>query len=109
MKKNIKIVAVAIFTALTLSACAASDNKDAATMIEEDYQEVVAFVKEINKLAATTVEIDPAYQATIAFKDFDGSASYDGRIFTATNCGKYVIVFIKDSAGAMVPGGKQDL
>ena len=109
MKKNIKIVAVAIFTALTLSACATSVSKDAATMIEEDYQEVNAFVKEINKLAATTVEIDPAQQAIIAFKDFDDSASYDGRIFTATNGGKYVIVFIKDSAGSLVPGGKQEL
>ena len=109
MKKNIKIVAVAIFTALTLSACAASDNKDAATMIEEDYQEVNAFVEEINKLAATTVEIDPAYQATIAFEAFDSTASYDGRIFTATNGGKYVIVFIKDYAGTLVPGGRQDL
>lgn len=109
MKKNIKIVAVAIFTALILSACAASVSKDAATMIEEDYQEVNAFVKEINKLSATTVEIDPAHQATIAFKDFDENASYDGRIFTATNGGKYVIVFIKDYAGTLVPGGRQDL
>jgi outer membrane lipoprotein-sorting protein len=109
MSYKIKIIALAIFTALTLSACSTSLSKDAAAMIEEDYQEVNAFVKEINKLSATTVEIDPAYQATIAIKEFNGSASYDGRIFTASNGGKYVIVFIKDTAGALVPGGNQTL
>jgi hypothetical protein len=55
MQNKIKIIALAIFTALTLSACSTSLSKDAAAMIEEDYQEVNAFVKEINKLSATTL------------------------------------------------------
>lgn len=71
-------------------------------------QEAIAFVKEINALAAFTIAPDAAELALEAIEDM-GMGSYSNGVFTASNGTSYVISFDGDSAtiGSIVEGSVQ--
>ena len=61
-------------------------------------QEAIAFVKEINALAAFTIEPDAAAVALEAIEDIGMGSSYSNGVFTSSNGTSYQISFDGDTA-----------
>ena len=100
------IVVIVVAGLLAAIAIPSFNNVKTEAKKQAGYQEVVAFVKEINALAAFTSALDASDQAAEALEDIGGTASYGSGIFTATNGVQHAVSFSGDTAtvGSIVAG-----
>ncbi len=100
------IVVIVVAGLLAAIAIPSFNNVKTEAKKQAGYQEAVAFVKEVNALAAFTPALDASDQAAEALEDIGGSASYGTGVFTATNGVQHAVSFSGDTAavGAIVAG-----
>lgn len=100
------IVVIVVAGLLAAIAIPSFNNVKTEAKKQAGYQEAVAFVKEINALAAFTSADDASTQASIAIDDAGQGASYANGVFTATNGVQHNVSFSGDTAavGAIVAG-----
>jgi type IV pilus assembly protein PilA len=100
------IVVIVVAGLLAAIAIPSFNNVKVEAKKQAGYQEAVAFVKEINALAAFTAADDASSQAAVAIDDAGQGAAYANGVFTATNGVQHNVSFSGDTAtvGAIVAG-----